>query len=48
LIKYKILELIKNYINGDNTKQNIINIYSIYIDEILKIGMKILGFLNGS
>ena len=46
LIKYKILELIKNYINGDNTKQNIINIYSIYIDEILKIGNEHIRFFE--
>jgi serine/threonine protein kinase len=48
LIKYKILELIKNYINNNDTKQNIINIYSIYIDEILKIGNENIRFLNGS
>jgi superfamily I DNA/RNA helicase/serine/threonine protein kinase len=46
LIKYKILELIKNYINGNDTKQNIINIYSIYIDEILKIGNEHIRFFE--
>jgi superfamily I DNA/RNA helicase len=44
--EYKILELINNYINGDDTKLNIINIYSIYIDEILKIGNENIRFFE--
>jgi serine/threonine protein kinase len=44
--EYKILELINNYINGNETKPNIINIYSIYIDEILKIGNENIKFFE--
>jgi superfamily I DNA/RNA helicase len=44
--EYKILELIKNYINGNDTKQNIIYIYSIYIDEILQEGNENIRFFE--